>query len=376
MIMNESNRLSRTYILSGGTGFLGLQLAKKILADGHKIIFIGRKKKDKSLEIRMNEILPSQYLLQIRCVEFDIEYFDVDKVYSDICNVSKDIDGFWHLAANLSFREKDRSKVFKINIEGVSKIIEICKKLNCQLYYTSTAYVHGRDSGIAFERFEKQPKIFNNPYEESKFRAEILLKNEKDLNYIIFRPSILIEPNGNDITNFGYYSFIFALIRLRESFNLKQETRFFLPLPFFYYKNSLLNLMPSDIAVRWMYLISKSIDANKKIFHICNPKPLYIKDILRQTFQAVKLKLFLLGVPKYLALSYFIFLDLLSKIIRPLKYVAKRIYYFKWYMLEHVEYDMKNTKKIIDEDIDKLFDLKKTYIYDLATQIVLKQHDK
>jgi nucleoside-diphosphate-sugar epimerase len=311
--------MKKAYLITGATGFLGHQLTTKILEEGNDVLLIGKAKKGISFEERIKNVFSRFNKSQIVCIEADLETVELNELVKLVKNKVADLDGIWHLAANLSFKESDRKKVFDVNINSMKKMIELSKSFNTTLFHTSTAYVHGRASGTAKEEFGDRPVNFNNPYEESKFESEQLIKNELNLKYVIFRPSIMFDSKAEYVTNFGYYSFLIALFKFKRKLNINKNTRIFVPFPFLYYKKSLLNLMPSDKAIDWMYTISRKEDAVGSIFHICNPKPFYVGDIFKQTFKAFNLKLPLLGVPAFFAINYFRSLNLLGFFIRPFK---------------------------------------------------------
>lgn len=362
--------MKNTYILTGATGFLGCQLSKKILTEGHSIVFIGKSKKDISFKDRIEKLFINFNKDQIFCIEADLEEISEQKLLDQINFINKKIDGIWHLAANLSFKSEDRERVFKTNKEGLRKIIFLTKSLNINLYYTSTAYVHGKNSGTSKEIFFPKPKYFNNPYEESKFEAEQLIKNENNLKYIIFRPSIMYDADAHYVTNFGYYSFLIALFKLKKNLKFKIEKKLYVPLVFFYYKKSLLNLMPSKTALDWMYSISTMPDALGLIFHITNPKPFHVGNVFSQTFDAFNIKIPLFGAPLLISKIYFNILIFIGNLAKPFRPVAQRIHYFKGYLLEHTYYDMKNTRKFLPSDFEKEFEFSKNYIFDLAKKII------
>jgi nucleoside-diphosphate-sugar epimerase len=364
--------MNKTYLITGGTGFMGSQLAKKILESGNRVIFVGRQKRGENYQNRIREQYKSYDANLTETLEVDLEVIDSNDLINKIVSISSKLDGIWHLAANLSFKDSDRNQVFAANKNSTSTIIKVAKKFNTTLYHTSTAYVHGRGSGTSMEEFNLKPKYFNNPYEESKYEAEQLIKNSTDLKYVIFRPSILYDRHGEYITNFGYYSFLIALFKFKKSLNLKMGTAIFFPLPFLYYKKSYLNLMPLDVAINWMYEISEDEKSVGLIFHICNPSPFLIRDIFKQTFKVFNLIMPIVGVPKTLAYIYFTLINVTAKIITPLKPIALRIHHFKWYLLEHVYYNMSNTRNFIKNDIDTHFLASKDHIFEVASAVVCK----
>lgn len=354
----------KTYLLTGGTGFLGSYLSKKLLAEGNTIIFLGRSKNGVSLENRISKNIGDYIPGRIKYIEADISS-DPEELLKSVIPIGN-IDGIWHLAADLSFKTENKERVFKTNIGGAKSMLAVARHFKCRLYYMSTAYVHGRSSGLEFEKIGERPAIFNNPYEESKYDAELLVQNTADVDAVIFRLSILIDHNVERISNFGYYSFVQSLIYLRKSMNLSDKKNILLPIPVIYCSNSLLNLMPIDIAVRLMLEISKSQKSSRKIFHITNPKPFFVGDILKQTFQALAIKIPVIGVPRFLALPYLSLFIFCGSCIKPLRSVARKIKYFKWYMLKHASYDQSNVKSVIGVDTDTYFDFSDSYIYELV----------
>lgn len=364
--------MSNTYIITGATGFLGEQLTKKILADGNNVVLIGKSKGEKTFSDRVWALFQDFDKKRIFTVEADLSDISVDDLRCRIESLSLNISGIWHLAANLSFKDEDKEKVFKTNIDGVQKMASLALKLGVTLFHTSTAYVHGRQSGLAKEEFEKRPKKFNNPYEESKYIAETVVKDTPNLKFIIFRPSIMYDRKAEFVTNFGYYSFLIALFKIKKRVFGGIEKKVFLPFPFFYFIKSRLNLMPTDIALDWMYRISKIDNSLCKIFHITNPKPFSVGEIFKQTFEAFNVRIPLLGTPAFVAYLYFLSLDLLSYIITPLRPVAQRIYYFKWYLLKHMYYDMQNTYEILGRSINQSFDVNDDHILNLAKAVIVK----
>ena len=183
---------------------------------------------------------------------------------------------------------------------------------------------------------------------------------------------MLATVNTSLIRRFGYYSFLIALFKFKKSLNLRIGTAIFFPLPFLYYKKSYLNLMPLDIAINWMYEISEDEKSVGLIFHICNPSPFLIRDIFKQTFKVFNLIMPIVGVPKTLAYIYFTLINVTAKIITPLKPIALRIHHFKWYLLEHVYYNMSNTRNFIKNDIDTHFLASKDHIFEVASAVVCK----
>lgn len=187
-----------------------------------------------------------------------------------------DIDECWHIAANVKFLESMQNEIIVTNLEGGKNILQFAEKLRIPVFnYISTAYVAGKNNGIAKENidFEKFPP--NNVYEQSKrlMELEIVKSHQKgNLNYRIFRPSVIV---GHSITaipdpsNGGFYGFLSIL----KSFKIAYENNYpeyFTnhPLKFHCNGNNTLNIVPVDYVTRMMHQISEEKNSLNKIFHI------------------------------------------------------------------------------------------------------------
>ena len=101
----------KTYILTGGTGYLGSALAKRLLEQGNRIIFVGRGKENISFEERIYKEIENneknQFLKLVVAVEVDITDSNIieRKEFSEYKNK---VDGLLHLAANLSFKKRTK----------------------------------------------------------------------------------------------------------------------------------------------------------------------------------------------------------------------------------------------------------------------------
>ncbi|MBU2578306.1 MAG: SDR family oxidoreductase [Patescibacteria group bacterium] len=367
--------MPKTYLLTGGTGFLGSLLSIELIKRGNEVIFLGRSKNNESFQERLEKILksiePDISLDKTKTIEIDLNKEQLGLAEEYIEGLINKVDAIWHLAANLSFKKEDRERIFTVNVQGLKNILNFAKYVKSPVYYTSTAYVHGQRPGIIFEEDLIRPKCFNNPYEESKFEAETMIKKwgqEKGNHFIIFRPSIFVERVGKLICRSGYYTIVYSLYRLKQKLGHNKKILF----PFLYPKNVFLNLMPVDIAIEWMLKISSYSKALGKTFHITNPLPPSIENVIRETLKALYINMPVLRSPKWLVRLYFTLIYFISFFIKSLRKIAKTFYYYKYYMVEYNTYDMKNTKMFLGEDIISRFHFKSNFIQQLAKKFIKK----
>ncbi len=373
---------------------MGSRLAVRLLKDGNEMVFLSRNKRGHSAKERVVHILQQ---IDPLISEAKIFVIDVNLTNRDLLKDSEilkfnDIDAIWHLAANLSFKEERRKEIFDDNINALKNILTLAKLLKCPVYYTSTAYIHGRiDKTIIHEGILEKPIIFNNPYEESKYVAEKTIfgwGQQNSNSFIIFRPSILVESDRKTLSFFGYYSVVGALYNLRvkalhfyqkyptisKLFGLRLENdilRIFVPFP--YSKTVFLNLMPVDTAIEWMTAIVEKKGSLGKIFNITNPEPFSMKEITKQTLSGLDLQLLTFNAPRFIVTAYFSFIGFLGLFNKNLKSLARTLKFYKFYMIHSNEYRVESTRNIVGgKRFDKRFHFEKDFLERLTRSFILK----
>ena len=144
-------------LITGGTGFLGKNLAKTFLKKNHRVYSLSR-----------HPMAPAENLIPLKG---DILLPDLG-----LENAPKDIDAVIHTAALLSFKPGDKDKLYATNYRGTENIVQWMKKHGItRLYHVSTAYLFGQ-----------------NHYEISKKMAEDFVQGQTEMKTTILRPSIII----------------------------------------------------------------------------------------------------------------------------------------------------------------------------------------
>lgn len=187
--------MAKNVFITGSNGFLGRNMLETLLksTNDNFCLLVRSEASKKSI----SEHVGREYLSRIKFVSGDLTlpWFGMNQ--SDIENVLSCAD-YWHFAAATSFDDRKKESIIATNIGGannISTLAEANKSLN-HLFFISTAYVAGRNKGIIYE--DKMPvrNGFKNSYEESKYDAEIIIRNS-DTPWTIFRPSIVV---GNSKT--------------------------------------------------------------------------------------------------------------------------------------------------------------------------------
>lgn len=134
------------------------------------------------------------------------------------------IDTVFHCAADVNLGKDPEGRVFNINFHGTELMIELAKLLKVKAFhYVGTAYVAGKLNGRAME--DRPVNCgFNNPYEESKFQAEMLVRN-CEIPFTIYRPSIIVGrlSDGRVRKALAFYRILEFVGKLKAHFCFKNH---------------------------------------------------------------------------------------------------------------------------------------------------------
>jgi len=149
------------YAVTGGAGFIGSHLVKKLVERGNEVIVIDNLNTGKKQNIEK--------------ISKKIDFFEVDiRDFSAIEDILKNIDGVFHEAALASVQDSFRipDEFFDVNVNGTENIFKIAKKLGIKVVYASSSSVYGNPISIPIkENDEKNPF---NPYAKTKLEDDKL----------------------------------------------------------------------------------------------------------------------------------------------------------------------------------------------------------
>ncbi|MCK5131282.1 MAG: NAD-dependent epimerase/dehydratase family protein [Candidatus Sabulitectum sp.] len=139
-------------LVTGGTGFIGSNLALHLQGEGHEVIITGNESEQQIPELKVKCLYPG--------------FIGID--WDAIC----DIDVLFHQAAINNTRLTDRSEMFRANLESSRALFQHVISHGCRrIVYASSTAVYGRNPA---PYSEKGPFDLNTPYAESKKYVEEL----------------------------------------------------------------------------------------------------------------------------------------------------------------------------------------------------------
>ena len=175
--------------VSGATGFIGIQLVKRLIEDGHAVHALYRSESKADL-IR----LPGVSL-------FKGDILDRGSLDRALAGCEQ----AYHTAAFAGVWAKDCDLVFRLNVDGALNVVESAGRQGIRrVVLTSTAGILGPSEKEALHETSPPPKSFFTDYEASKYmlEQELLGHSEGNPEVVIvnptrvYGPGLLSESNG------------------------------------------------------------------------------------------------------------------------------------------------------------------------------------
>ena len=188
--------------VTGITGLVGSAFVVELVRqrDDYEFVCLARSGGGRTAEQRVDSIvrdecafdscpeIADKVLSRITVVDGDVVTIDPEQLAADPRMAG--IDEVFHCAADVNLGKDPTGKTFRINFNGTQNIVRLAQLLKVSaIHYVGTAYIAGKLVGTAIEN-NPIDSGFNNPYEESKFKAEMLVRNS-GIPFSIYRPAIV-----------------------------------------------------------------------------------------------------------------------------------------------------------------------------------------
>ena len=260
------------YFVTGASGFIGRRLVKKLLSRrGAVVHFLIRQ----SSQEKVAELLA---------------YWGVDEkrakpVFGDLVQprlgLTKaalkqlgGIDHFFHLAAVYDLGADADSQV-QINIEGTRNAVVAANEMKAGCFqHVSSIAAAGLYEGVFREDMFEEAENLDHPYFQTKHESEKIVRKECKVPWRVYRPSLVVGDSATgemDKIDGPYYFF-----------KLIQRMRQMLPpwMPTLGIEGGRINIVPVDFVVAAVDHIAHQKGHDGKAFHIVDPTPYRVGDIL------------------------------------------------------------------------------------------------
>lgn len=270
--------MDKHYFFTGFPGFISNQLIREVLRQNDftgKVVtlvlpsMVEKARSEKAAIVSELNLEENQFEL----IEGDITKENLNLSDQQLELLRKEITHVFHLAAIYDLAVP-KEIAYKVNVEGTRNVNNwVCSLNNLKRYtYFSTAYVAGRREGILYEHELIEPPSFKNYYEETKYKAELLVDSIKNkVPVTIIRPGVVKghSKTGETIKFDGPYFMLNILDRLRG-----------LPvLPYLGKTEADVNLVPIDYIIRATTYLTFLDKGEGKTYHLTDPRPYKVTEV-------------------------------------------------------------------------------------------------
>ncbi|HRI66566.1 MAG TPA: NAD-dependent epimerase/dehydratase family protein [Polyangium sp.] len=183
------------YLVTGATGFLGRHLTDVLVANGHDVVALCRKRPadlPKAVSVELGDILAPEA----------------------VAKAAAGCAGVFHCAGRVSRRVEDADELFRVHVDGTKIVLEAARSAGVKRFVlasTSGTIAVSTEPKVIDERaLAPQGVIARWPYYRSKLYAEraALEQNGKGIEVISINPTLLLGPGDvlgsstNDIVDF------------------------------------------------------------------------------------------------------------------------------------------------------------------------------
>ena len=197
-------------VLTGATGFLGMETLVRLLERGERVEAIVRAEDQAAADERLAATLdlagvPVAWRSRARAVAGELTAPGLGLSRRDFDRLRAEGTGVVHCAASVAW-DLPISRARKINVIGTRRVLELAEEIQrCgrleRVVHVSTAYVAGRHRGRFAETDLLAGQEFRNTYEQAKAEGEQLVRRFADrLPIAVVRPSIVVGESDTGWT--------------------------------------------------------------------------------------------------------------------------------------------------------------------------------
>ncbi len=162
----------KTYLITGGAGFIGSTLADRLLLDGNQVIVVDNFNDYYDVSIKERNVAPHLTDNNYKLYRIDIcDWNALEKVFKE-----NHIDGIVHLAARAGVRPSIEDPILyqQTNNLGTNYILELAKKYGVKnLVLASSSSVYGNNKKVPFKETDVVDFAIS-PYAATKKANEVL----------------------------------------------------------------------------------------------------------------------------------------------------------------------------------------------------------
>ncbi|MCL4183119.1 MAG: SDR family oxidoreductase [Burkholderiaceae bacterium] len=261
------------YFITGATGFIGRRLVRKILERrGTVVHFLVR---DASPD-RLAPLYERWGVDASRAIPVvgDIARPGLGLKAVDRKRLEGKVRHVFHLAAIYDLKAGAEEQV-AVNIEGTRNVVAFANAIGAGcLHHVSSIAAAGLYEGVFREDMFEEAENLDHPYYATKHESERIVRSEAKVPFRIYRPGLVVGDSRTgemDKIDGPYYFF-----------KLIQRLRRIVPswMPTIGIEGGRINLVPVDYVVAAMDHIAHLKGLDGRCFHLVDPEPMRVGDVL------------------------------------------------------------------------------------------------
>ncbi|MBL4660177.1 MAG: SDR family oxidoreductase [Alcanivoracaceae bacterium] len=260
------------YFVTGATGFIGSHLLPKLFERKGKIYVLVRSGSKKKLKELLEKIDAPKNRVVAITGDLTKDNLGVSKKNRE--ELKGKISHMFHLAAiydlKASFEDQESA-----NVGGTRNAVGFAQDVQVKCFHhTSSIAAAGLYNGVFREDMFDEAEGLDNPYFKTKHESEGVVRRECKVPFQIYRPAMVLghsETGEIDKIDGPYYFF-----------KLIQKMRKMMPswMPTLGLEGGRLNMVPVDYVVDAMDHIAHTKGQHGKCFHLTDPRPRKIGEVL------------------------------------------------------------------------------------------------
>jgi NAD(P)-dependent dehydrogenase (short-subunit alcohol dehydrogenase family) len=261
------------YFVTGATGFIGKRLVKKLLARrGSTVHFLVREESRDKIPALLDYWGVTDSRAKPVYGDLSKPLLGVSK--AALKELTGSVDHFFHLAAVYDLKADAESQIVG-NIEGTRNAVALANAIKAGIFqHCSSIAAAGLYEGVFREDMFEEAENLDHPYFATKHDSEKIVRREVKGNWRVYRPGLVVgdSKSGEMDKIDGPYYF----------FKLIQKLRGMLPpwMPSIGIEGGRINIVPVDFVVNAMDHIAHVKDQDGRAFHLVDPTPYRVGDVL------------------------------------------------------------------------------------------------
>jgi NAD(P)-dependent dehydrogenase (short-subunit alcohol dehydrogenase family) len=261
------------YFVTGATGFIGKRLVRKVLErKGTVVHFLVR---DRSAK-RIAELVDYWGVDETRAIAVrgDLALPGLGITSAERKKLEGKVKHFFHLAAVYDLKADEESQRIA-NIEGTKNTVLFANEIGAGCFHqVSSIAAAGLYEGVFREDMFEEAEGLDHPYFSTKHESEKLVRQDCQVPWRVYRPGIVVGDSRTgemDKIDGPYYFF-----------KLIQRMRQLLPpwMPTIGLEGGRINIVPVDFVVDAMDHIAHKKGLDGKCFHLVDPAPRRVGEVL------------------------------------------------------------------------------------------------